>query len=220
MSLATPKCGSIASAECDLETTVDLFSSRLARKLKERDQDAVAKERAYEMRQAMLLEAMTAVRKALQQTSRIQLGDRFSFALSVDDLDGWPRVTLKLIDLLAPKSTRYAFSVSVLDRNHQGIVEMSAKGSPILNRIPVAEKNDLERVALSFKKSIRGFLDNVAAYVLNPERPEDLLEQESKPIEIDLLDQKLQKEDLFSEERLPDDNRVQIATTGVKPLAL
>lgn len=188
----------------DLEQTVGAFATRIARKLKERDAQQSESEKAAEVRHNLILEAMNTIRKALQETLRINLGDRFNLDLWVDDWDGWPRVQLVLVDRLAPNRVDYALIVSANDRKETGVIEMNTRSGVSLGKIDLIDRAGLTRLALSLKKAVRQFLDSVAAYVLNPVREEDLVETLSKPIESEDLDPvqaNLHSADVFAEHR-------------------
>ncbi len=189
-------------ADVNLESTVGAFATRIARKLKERDVQQSEAEKAAEMRHNLILEAMNTIRKALQETLRINLGDRFHLDLWVDDWDGWPRVQLVLIDRLAPKRIDYSLIVSANDRKETGQIEMMQNNGLVLGKIELSDRAGLTRLALALKKAVRQYLDSVATYVLNPVRPEDMIEILSKPIEaedLEPVDTRLKSADVFTE---------------------
>lgn len=186
-----------------LDSTVSTFSNRLKRKLKEQEVKEDATQRDAEARHALMLQAMNTIRKALLDTSKIRLGDRFRFALAVDDWEGWPRVRLNLIDNLAPELIEYALVVSANDRNQFGTILITERNGKLLGKLQLCEAEAIKKLPLLLKKTVRKFLDQVADYVLNPKKPEDLLDSQTQIIEVpelDEIDQSLQKTDVFTDD--------------------
>lgn len=202
-----------ADANLSLESTVDNFASRLQRRLKEKETESDHSERAKEARHGRMLKAMTTIRKALQETCKIKLGDRFSFDLEVNDWEGWPRVELNLIDSFAPERIDYGLIVSANDRNELGTVLLSLRSGEMLGKIQLADPEQFAKLPLMLKRAVRGYLDIIADYVLNPKKPEELLEVQSQRIEdeeLDAVDKELQTVDVFSEDHVDyNENRVE-----------
>lgn len=203
-----------AEAISSLGNTVGTFATRINRKLKEKEELDDVSARQAEIRHARMLQAMTTIRKALQETCKIKLGDRFHFALKVSDWEGWPRVALNLVDKFAPQRVDYSMIVTANDRNSLGSVVINTLNGDTLGRVQLCDSAELNRLPLVLKKSVRQYLDVVANYVLNPVAPEDLLETVTKNItsaanEVDEIGAKLQDTNVFSEENgFGNDNRV------------
>lgn len=208
---STKRPAAEGDSQSSLESTVDLFSNRIARKLKEKDAKEVESEREAEVRQALMLESMTTIRKALQETLRINLGNRFSLDIEIDDLNGWPRVQLLLTDSLAPEQIDYGIVVSANDRKELGTIEIKLLTGETLGKVHLCDQGEFEKLALILKRAVREFLDIIAAYILNPKRPEELLATQSRALEdpeADVISNKLAGEDVFTEEINPQANIV------------
>ncbi|MCB0338774.1 MAG: hypothetical protein KDD53_04175 [Bdellovibrionales bacterium] len=211
-----------------IESTVDIFANRIARKLKQREVEQTESEKAAEVRHALILEGMTTIRKALQETLRINLGDRFALDLDIDDYKGWPRVQLLLLDSLAPEQLDHGIIVSAHERNEMGTIEIHLAGSRCLGRVHLTDRRDFEKLGLVVKKSVREFLDIISTYILNPVRPQDLIAQQTKALEAsdeDFLAENLAEEDVFTEDFNKNDNIIvpqeeapAVPTTHSQPL--
>ena len=198
-------------------STVELFSNRLTRKLKEQEVKTDQSQKQCEARQALILQAMNMMRKALSETAKINLGNRFSFDLDVSDWEGWPRVELNLVDSVAPERVDYALIVTAHDRQDLGCIQMSMRSGQVLGKVHLQDPGQFERLPLILKRGVRHFLDAVAPYVLNPPKPEDMLEVQTKalvPEESegrDLISNQLSQADVFMEDERNDGNLVAVA---------
>lgn len=207
-----------------LEGTVGTFESRLQKQLKEQEAREDESQRLAEERHARMLQALTIIRKALQETAKIKLGKRFSLAMDVNDWEGWPRLELNLVDSLAPERVDYGLVVTANDRKQQGRVLIHDRQSQLLARVSMKDSEEIKRLSRVLKKSVRYFLDEVGSYVLNPRQPEEMLEVATKPIdtrEDEPADNELAQEDVFTDEHnFGDDNRVEEASTSpLEPLS-
>lgn len=209
-----------SESEIRLEDTVGVLASRIARKLKEKDIQQSEQDRATEARKGLILEAMNAIRKALQETLRINLGERFSLDIDIDDWEGWPRIQLCLIDYYAPEHIEHALIASANDRKGMGTIQLSTKTGKILSQVNLTERAELNKLPAMLKKSVRDFLELIAVYILNPVKPEQMLQQQSKPIETDeheLAGNPLRDTDVFEEKTHKDENFVS-AVHEVRPI--
>ena len=208
-----------------LGATVGNFASRLNRRLQEKAQEETASEKAASERHARIFQAMTTIRKALQETCKIKLGDRFSFGLEVSDLKGWPKVDLRLVDKFAPKRVDYCLSVSAHDRQELGAIEIRTHSGDLRGHVHLKDPAEFKKIPYLLKKAVRSYLDEVAQYVLNPVRPEDLVEQQTKALEVeedqepDHVSHKLKQANVFSEDpRLQSSNSVAVDEGEVNAL--
>jgi len=176
-----------------LSSTVGNFANRIQRKLKEQENLDEASARAAEQRHAAMLRALSTIRRALQETSKINLGKRFSLQFESGDWEGWPRLQLSLIDAVAPDRRDYSLIVSAHDRNECGLVELRMLSGQLLGKVELKQEGEYERIPLVMKKSVRTFLDQVAEYVLHPRKESELLEDASRPVETDALDEEAQR---------------------------
>lgn len=185
-----------------LGNTVGAFASRMKRELAEQEARDSQAQKAREERHSRMLQAMTISRKALQATAKINMGSRFGLEIEFSELDGWPKVELILRDSLAPEMVKYSLQVIAHDRSDLGTVQMSLLTGEVLGRVLLKNPDELQKIPLLLKKSVRHFLDLAGAYVLNPMSPEQL--DMVKPVEasldepqIDEIGHKLKGQDLF-----------------------
>lgn len=186
-----------------LGSTVGSFTNRLQRKLKEQEILDEEVTRAREIRHSLMLQAMTTIRRALQETCKIRLGERFCFALDVSDWEGWPRVEVQLVDNQIPEWSDLGIIVTAHDRKDQGIIQISMRSGQILGRLEVNNPEQFTRIPTSLKRCVRQFLDCVGYHVLNAPKPEvikSLSEDLKFDDEIDPVNEKLKKENVFEEE--------------------
>ncbi|RIL09436.1 MAG: hypothetical protein DCC75_06535 [Proteobacteria bacterium] len=156
---------------------------------------------------------MTTIRKAMAETSKINLGERFTFQLDVSDLDGWPRLILNLVDMLAPNNCEYALVVVAHDRQGLGTIQVALSTGEVLGSVFLKNPDGFDKIPLVLKQSIRQFLDLVAPYILNPKKPEDLLAVQTRSLDLEEpgandSDAALRDTDFVIEESYQDDNLV------------
>lgn len=186
-----------------IDSTVGSFASRIKRKLQEQAEHDSEALRSRETRHSLMLNAMTNIRRALQETCKIELGERFSFRLETGDWEGWPRVELRLIDALDPQALEHALIVTATDRKELGTIAIDTKGGKRLGQVHLQGPEEFPRVQVVLKRALRDFLDTVGAYILNPKAPAEVIECQTKPIEtgsFDVISEKLNREELFSDE--------------------
>lgn len=208
----------------ELGATVENFASRLKRQLKEQEVANSENAKATQARQALLLKAMTGVRKALQETARISLGERFFFELDISDWEGWPRLELQLLDNAAPGLVSQALIATATDRNEQGILQLATRGGSTLAVINLKDESEFSRLPLVLKKSLRTFLDTVSNAVLNPPDPAEMLAAQTQMLEgtegeppgVNLLDEELFTKDSY----LGDRNQVDLVAVPPTRIAL
>lgn len=186
-----------------LGSTVGSFANRISKGLKEQEQKNDQSTKLRDARHSSMLHAMSTIRKALQETCKIQLGERFGFDLDVSDWEGWPRVELRLIDFIAPELENLSLVVTANDNNELGNIMIGLKSGEQYSKLQLAQPGEVERIPVVLKRSVRLFLDVVGEYVLNPV-PEELVEAAARPIETEEFDEvaeKLRKEEMFIEEQ-------------------
>ena len=200
-------------ARCNVESTVGKFASRIHRQLERKSLEEEQLDQIMQLRKNIALEAMTSIRKALQDTVRLKLGERFSLKLLNDDWEGWPRVQLILMDSLAPSQITHALVVKLRHREDVTAIEMSLKSGDPLGVIQIVDGSEVGKLSAMFKKVVRDFLDLAACSVLNPANPEEIIDFQSRPVEdggnLDLVEVKLRTVDVFAEEiKRADSNRI------------
>lgn len=217
-------------ALASLGSTFGNFENRIKRKLKEQEVKDDQSQREAEARHSLMLQAMATIRKALQETCKINLGDRFEFELDVSDWEGWPRVELNLIDAFAPDRIQYGLVVTANDKRERGRVQIGTRQGEVLGFVHLCDAAEYKRLPVCLKKSVRNFLDEVGAYVLDPVAPEDLLEVQSRALDTGedafrSKQQDLSSEDMFSDEaNIPGGNSVydesEHNSSGADPIPL
>lgn len=192
-----------ASCENYIGSTVGSFASRISQKLKIQEEQEGKDKEAQTVRHALMMQAMTTIRKTLQKTARLRLSDRFQFDLEISDHDGWPQMALLLIDASAPDRCDFGLIIGANDLKKQGMIQLSMRSGEILGALHLCNPEDTGRLPLLLKRSLRDFLDRAAEYILNPAKPSDSLEHETKSItdeELDHIQAALSKEELFNED--------------------
>ncbi|MCB0359776.1 MAG: hypothetical protein KDD44_09070 [Bdellovibrionales bacterium] len=157
-------------ANADLSATVDAFSNRIKRRKQEQEKAEGEAQRQSLERHRWMLEAMLNVRKALHEVSRIDLGERFSFALVCDDWQGWPRVGIRVCDGLVPEAEYPLLQVSTNDRQAKGAIEIEFGNTEGPLRMSLTNDKELGKVPATLKKCVRDYLDLVGDIVLEAER--------------------------------------------------
>lgn len=200
-----------AVEDISLGDTVLSFQNRLQRKLKAQEKAQDVSDRKRDERHKLMLKAMTTIRRAMQDTCKIRLGERFSFELEVSDWQGWPQVELTLIDSVAPTRKDYGLIVSANDRNDLGTIVMTMRPNEVVGKVHLCDAEEFNKLPLLLKRTVRGFLDLIGEYVLNPKKPEELLEVQTQKIEDEQLDEinaALTGVDVFSEDHGPVDDNI------------
>ncbi len=154
----------------DLTATLGAFSTRIQRKKKEQLQQTNIVEQEKKARHSLMLEALMNIRKSLGDVARIDLGERFSFSLEIDDWQGWPRLIIKLFDTLLPEAEYQSFLVQAHDRNGRGVLELAYSTPDKSERISITSESDLLILPAVLKKCVRSYLDHVAEIILGCER--------------------------------------------------
>lgn len=219
-----------SAAAVELGATVGTFDIRMKRKLEAQKAEESRTEKEANAREARILSAMTIIRKALQEASRITMGERFHLAIVISDNDGWPKLEVRLIDRLAPQRIDYGLVIGVNDHLSTGLIQFKLRNGETLGELTMANPSEMARLAVVLKGSIRRFLDIVGGYVLKPRKPEELVEvtarpigthtyETSAPLSKSSLDHSLLGAELFSEEIEPENENKVAEVDDVNPLA-
>ena len=206
--------------ETNLAATTQAFNNRIQRKKKEQEKSLSAAEKSAAERHCFMIQALMQMRKSLRDVTRVDLGDRFHFSLAADDWQGWPRLTVKLVDTLLPESDYPFLRVIAHDRQSRGVIEIEYDASQGLESISLISENELKRMPGVVKKCVRAFLDLTGDIVLEAERKNESVASESEIQHHDLDgfgDEKSGEHpslsgDLFQED-LPDDNFLETLPT-------
>ena len=177
-----PQVRSSSSEGRTVTPIVDTFAGRISRRLEEKELAESQSAHASNERYNLIMQALTFIRKALQEASKIRLGDRFSLVTEVSDAEGWPKISLRLLDKLAPEWNELAVETHANDRQENGMIQMETKTGEKLLVFSITEADALQRLPIHLKKALRRFLDIIEIYVLEPKRPEDMLSMQVKPL--------------------------------------
>ena len=183
--------------------TVDSFASRIKRKIKEQEERESESQKISEVRHGLMLQAIALCRRALQEASKIYLGNRFFLDIEVNDLEGWPRIELTLIDSRNPENQDCSLLVSANDRKELGTIWFALRSGEHLGQVQLCNDGESTRLPLVLKKSIRMFLDVVAVAVLDKQQelePEETEVTSLEEKEIDEVDLGLQQKELFTDD--------------------
>lgn len=165
---ATAPDSTLISAS-DLKSTVGAFAVRMQRRKKERAEQVDTAGHQAKLRQQLLLESMVKIRRSLEEVVRIDLGDRFRLTLQKDDLHGWPRLAIRLVDRLKPVAEYPIFRILSHDRQNRAAVEITylEEGPPEI--LSLAKEADFKRLPTTLKKCVREYLDKIGEIVLKSE---------------------------------------------------
>ena len=213
-----------SNAQNLLGSTVGSFADRISKGLKEQEAIVSKESRQKSLRHTLMLKAMNIVRKALQETCKIKMGDRFGFELDVSDWDGWPRVDLKLVDSSAPERDCLSLVVTANDNKAEGNIVFGLLSGTELACLKLSDVDEFTKLPIILKRTVRYFLDMVGNFVLSPV-PEEMVEAASEPIseeQFDELADKLKRENVFIEEHYAKrDNMVEEASDAfLEPVPL
>ena len=161
---------SAALPETDLSATTQAFNTRIQRKKREQEKVLSEAEKLAKQRHLFMIHALMNIRKSLRDVTRIDLGDRFHFALQADDWHGWPRLTVKLVDTLLPAADYPFLRVTAHDRQSKGTIELEYDPSQPAEGISLVSESELKRMPNLLKKCVRAFLDLTGDIVLEAER--------------------------------------------------
>ena len=151
----------------DLSSTVGAFSSRFRRKIEKREALDGISEQEQAQRHQRMLNSLVNIRRSLTDVARIDLGNRFSFSLLLDDWGGWPRIRVKLVDSLLPKQDLPQLQVIAHDRHLKGTIEIYHHPAQQPACVSLADQTNIAKLPSVLKRSTRLFLDIVEQAVLN-----------------------------------------------------
>lgn len=198
-----------------LGSTVDSFAAKMNQQLAKREAQESKVERETKQRHNLMFKALTTIRKALQDTCKIKLGQRFAFEIDIKDYKGWPRIDLRLVDALVPEHIEHALIVSANDKEEAGAVEIRDSKGKVLARVELSKPSEFDKIPVLLKRSVRGFLDQAAQYVMNPPNLNETLAGQTKALDVEEEDieasgHKISREDLFAND-IPKQNSNVIA---------
>lgn len=210
-----PKEGAAENSapEPDLSATVGAFKTRFQKKLQEKVSADSQESEKTRLRQSLIFETMMNIRKSLSQVAKIDLGDRFEFSLEYDDWQGWPRLTIRLIDQVRPDAEYPRFQVIAHDRQARAAIEIVPGDPQKTLRVSLVREQDKENLTSVLKKSVRQFLEQVEEIVLQAEQRElaeaeegnlDKTDEAPEESEKDAPDEELTG-DLFEDEEYGND---------------
>lgn len=198
---------SVSVPDADILATAAAFNTRIQRRKREQERALTAAEQAARVRHALMVKALVSIRKSLREVTRIDLGERFHFALSMDDWGGWPRITVRLNDALLPQADYPHLRVTAHDRQARAQIEVEYDAEQPTEVLSLTSEAELKRLPATLKKCVRSFLDMMGDIVLEAERTGDTsadeAEIQSSSIDADVLAAQTSlgvTHDLFEEE--------------------
>ena len=208
-----------AEAVNGLGSTVGTFASRLRRKLKAQESEKGLSSKERERRHALMMQAMLLIRKAVNESARIDLGGRFTLDLELSDTEGWPRIELNLIDELIPEKIDHGLVVTASDRNHEGLISFTSRyKNEVLGYLKLCESEEIAKLPVLLKTILRKFLDGIIPFVLNPISEERLAEEKPIAMGTDRTAQQLLNEDLFTDEDFSSRSNTVASSAELVPL--
>lgn len=204
---------SISVPDADILATAAAFNTRIQRRKKEQELALTAADHATRLRHTLMIKALVNIRKSLREVTRIDLGERFHFALGMDDAGGWPRITVRLNDALLPQADYPHLRVTAHDRQARAQIEIDYDAEQATEVLSLSSETELKRLPTILKKCVRSFLDLMGDIVLEAERTGEMgdtdAELESREIDDDLRVSSTGSlgisHDLFEEEAYPED---------------
>lgn len=148
--------------------TVENFSERMRRKLRDQQLAAAQHARVMAARHATLLHAINLVRKAIGEATKVDLGKRFSLDFDVSDWEGWPRLELSLVDRTGI-DCELALVISANCRQDSNLLIFGLRTETVLARVDANTESDIASIPPTVKKVLRHFLDLVSERVLCPD---------------------------------------------------
>lgn len=214
-------------AVSSLESAVSTFSHRLKRKIREQEEHEDTNLRHTEQRHDRILQAMTMIRRALNEACKIELGRRFYLELEINDWEGWPRLELNLLDRQRPEVLEHGLVVTASDRLDHGLVLIALRSGNPLARFKLANPEEFARIPTGLKRAVQTFLDSITDYLLNPNKSNgDIrpavnltnVDQNAAP-HLSPESQALEAADLFEEHsHRENDNQVEVDPNVDNPL--
>lgn len=159
----------------NLNATTEAFRARFQQQKKEQDQALSEAESAARLRQKLIVQALTTIRKSLLELKRIELGERFRLEIAADEWRGWPRITVLLADNVLRTADYPKLQVTANDRQDKGLIEINSGApptatTPTIVTVSMREEADLARLPVVLKRSVRNFLDTIAQTILEAEK--------------------------------------------------
>lgn len=160
----------------ELSRTADVFTTRIQRRKKEHAEQKDAEQQESQDRHRRMLQILANIRRSLVDVARINLGERFSFKLKVDDWEGWPRLTICLEDTQDANAELPVLQVTASDRQSKGIVQIYVGTSERAVRVSLLDPSSLTKLPSLLRQCAREYLDDIAELILAIEHaPEDHL---------------------------------------------
>ena len=153
----------------DFDATVNAFQGRMNRQMKAREEALQEADEATRNRQTRVLEELLKVRKSFRQVEQIDLGDRFNFRLDLDDWEGWPRMSMVLVDSQNPVAEFPQLQATANDRQEDGMLEILYANKKEPETLELGNILNVRKVPSLLKKCVREHLDLVAELIMEEE---------------------------------------------------
>lgn len=145
------------------------FSTRIRRKKKDKQMETSQAELATRLRQNNMLELLATVRRSLIEVTKVDMGERFSLRVATDDWQGWPRISLHLVDLHNQNAECPTFQVVAHDRLEKGVLEINPGLEEHRSVFSLADNDGTDYFHLLLKGGIRTYLDYVTEFIIKAE---------------------------------------------------
>lgn len=162
--------GSSGLFDSDIRATTQAFNTKIQQKKKEQERELDEAASRTRQRYSYIVQAMVGMRKSLREVTRLDLGKRFYFSVQTDDWQGWPRVTLAVVDQTLPDAEYPHFQILGGYREDKAQIDINLGDDDNVLTYNLASETDVRKLSGNFKKSVRSYLDMIGDVILQAER--------------------------------------------------
>ncbi len=167
MSEKTTKAGKTTGT---IKKAVDSFQGIIDQKKKAMEEAMLEAEKTTRARQDRLIQALVKIRKAVRDVATLDMGKRFYLDMRKDDWEGWPRITLRLVDSKNPTGELPELVVISHDRQDSGTLEIKYANQLTPVTISLADEKQVAKVTSILKKCLRDHLEMIGDLVVEIEQ--------------------------------------------------
>ncbi len=154
----------------DIRKTTQIFNTKIQQKKREQEKKLDEADKLNRLRQSYITQSMVGMRKSLREVTRLDLGRRFSFVVTTDDWQGWPRVTLSIQDVAQDEAPFPHFQIVGGYRAGKAQIDIDLGDAENIMTFTLTSEGDLKKLSASFNKSVRSYLDMIGDVILQAER--------------------------------------------------
>lgn len=146
--------------ENDLRSSAKALNDKVQQQEEARESADRKAQEAEQRRFYLLMRGMVQARKSLREMQALDMGDRFQFAIQMEEKNGWPSLTLKLQDVEALDADFPALKISAVEILDKGEIRVTTheQGAPPL-RIEILHELDVATLNKTLKEKIKAYLD-------------------------------------------------------------